>query len=364
MNLRFCLSLLTAVTLLCACGQPAAPPGVKIGKPYVIDGKTYYPSYDPSYDKMGSASWYGPGFHGKRTANGEVYNQNDLTAAHPTLPMPSLVRVTNLENGKSLIVRVNDRGPFKRNRIIDLSKKSAQKLGVTSTARVRVQFLKEETESYIASLKDSGRHGDMVAMNDAAEKVKEDSIIASTEPSEQIVESTESTSHAGQTIDAAAPVLSVASSDAPASAKPRQPLLISEAVAAEPTAGGTKPVELIDAGPEKQIFQNDIATPVSQPKPVEKPVAKKYAPPAPAKSAGGYLIQAGAFASETNAEKLRQRISAMNMAVAVDYIDMNGKQWWRVRAGPYADKAEADRALEKCAQAACRKRASCSRKRW
>ncbi|MBO6783539.1 MAG: septal ring lytic transglycosylase RlpA family protein, partial [Alphaproteobacteria bacterium] len=101
----------------------------KIGDPYQIKGVWYYPAEDYQYSETGIASWYGPNFHGKKTANGETYNQNDLTAAHRTLPMPSAVRVTNLENGRSLVVRINDRGPFARGRIIDMSRRGAQLLG-------------------------------------------------------------------------------------------------------------------------------------------------------------------------------------------------------------------------------------------
>src|SRR3989344_6905312 len=96
----------------------------KVGSPYQINNIKYHPKEIDSYDETGFASWYGPGFHGNKTANGEIFNQRRLTAAHNTLPLPSLVQVTNLENNKSIIVRVNDRGPFaknKKNRIIDLS---------------------------------------------------------------------------------------------------------------------------------------------------------------------------------------------------------------------------------------------------
>lgn len=112
-----------------------------MGNPYRVANTWYYPKEDPSYDRTGVASWYGPGFHGKRTANGEIYNMNDLTAAHTTLPMPSYVRVTNLDNGRSMVLRVNDRGPFAKNRIIDVSRRAAQLLGFEhqGTARVRVQ---------------------------------------------------------------------------------------------------------------------------------------------------------------------------------------------------------------------------------
>lgn len=120
---------------------PAVPPGVKIGRPYTVFGRTYHPSDDRDYDEKGIASWYGPDFHGRSTANGEIYNQDDLTAAHRTLPMPSWVEVTNLDNGRKLTVRINDRGPFADRRIIDLSRRSAQLLGVyrPGLARVRVR---------------------------------------------------------------------------------------------------------------------------------------------------------------------------------------------------------------------------------
>jgi rare lipoprotein A len=115
----------------------------KVGAPYQIDNIWYYPAEQPDYDETGIASWYGPTFYGKHTANGEMYDGNALTAAHRTLPMPVNVRVTNLENGKSIIVRVNDRGPYARGRIIDLSKHAAELLDVvqTGTARVRVTFV-------------------------------------------------------------------------------------------------------------------------------------------------------------------------------------------------------------------------------
>jgi hypothetical protein len=103
---------------------------VKIGKPYQVAGITYYPADEREYREEGVASWYGPGFHAGSTANGERYDQDDLTAAHRTLPMPSWVEVENLDNGRKLTVRINDRGPFARGRIIDLSRKAAQLLGV------------------------------------------------------------------------------------------------------------------------------------------------------------------------------------------------------------------------------------------
>ncbi|MEQ1868252.1 MAG: septal ring lytic transglycosylase RlpA family protein, partial [Micropepsaceae bacterium] len=114
----------------------------KVGTPYQIAGVWYYPKEDPFYDETGVASWYGEDFHGKATANGERYDMDAFTAAHRTLPMPTIVRVTNLENGRSIKLRVNDRGPYARGRIIDVSNRAAKLLGFSNkgTARVRVQF--------------------------------------------------------------------------------------------------------------------------------------------------------------------------------------------------------------------------------
>ncbi|WP_428977111.1 septal ring lytic transglycosylase RlpA family protein [Breoghania corrubedonensis] len=114
-----------------------------VGKPYKIAGKWYRPDLDTDYDKVGLASWYGPTFHGRMTANGEIFDKNALTAAHPTMPLPSYARVTNLKNGRSMIVRVNDRGPFHGNRVIDLSSRVADMLDFKSkgTAKVRVQYV-------------------------------------------------------------------------------------------------------------------------------------------------------------------------------------------------------------------------------
>ena len=115
----------------------------KVGKPYKILGRWYTPKHQPHYDKIGIASWYGKQFHGKKTANGEIFDMNNLTAAHPTLPIPSYVRVTNLSNRRTLILRVNDRGPYAHGRVMDLSRKAAELLDTEAkgTARVRVQYI-------------------------------------------------------------------------------------------------------------------------------------------------------------------------------------------------------------------------------
>ena len=114
-----------------------------VGKPYKVKGKWYKPKEEPNYAKVGGASWYGDAFHGRLTANGEIYDMTHLTAAHPTMPLPSYARVTNQKNGSSVVVRVNDRGPFAHGRIIDLSKRAAEMLDYkhAGVAKVKVEYL-------------------------------------------------------------------------------------------------------------------------------------------------------------------------------------------------------------------------------
>jgi rare lipoprotein A len=128
-----------------AFGEPVPKGGgtYRVGKPYTVGGRVYVPEEDVNYREEGLASWYGDDFHGRQTANGEVFDMGSLTAAHPTLPMPCYARVTNLGNGKSLIVRVNDRGPYHGSRLIDVSNKAAELLEFkgNGVARVRVEYV-------------------------------------------------------------------------------------------------------------------------------------------------------------------------------------------------------------------------------
>jgi rare lipoprotein A len=154
----------------------------QLGKPYKVRGKVYYPKEDKDYKKTGLASWYGDAFHGRLTANGEVYDMTHLTAAHPTMPLPSYARVTNVENGSSVVVRVNDRGPYAHNRLIDLSKRAAEMLDYArnGTAKVKVEYIGraplhgQDDEFLMASYRPGNRapdpsdglpEGVMIAMN-------------------------------------------------------------------------------------------------------------------------------------------------------------------------------------------------------
>lgn len=135
-----------------------------VGKPYNVAGLRFTPRADPNYDRKGVASWYGKQFHRRMTSNGEWFDMNQLTAAHTTMPLPSYAKVTNLENGREIIVRVNDRGPFVGNRIIDMSKRSAEAIGFKDqgTAKVRVQYIGPAPNN------DTGSH--LMAMNEELER--------------------------------------------------------------------------------------------------------------------------------------------------------------------------------------------------
>jgi rare lipoprotein A len=395
---------------LAACqSEPPPPKGVKIGKPYVIDGKTYIPSHNPDYDKTGEGSWYGPGFHGKRTANGERFNQDDLTAAHPTLPMPSLVRVTNLKNNKTAVVRINDRGPFKKSRIIDLSKGSAERIGLHSTMPVRVQYLRAETEAYLAAL-EAGDVTDMFAYNESLER-GEDMLLAkykgsapstpsaptmsenefaqaptTDDTSVQVVQvaslDTPRASTASSEVQNVAPLSSVDSKDLRAPARSANPI-VSEVWADDNVSLPTPPTDKGNQVSDTIVVEKDDIVadvvmehgasssktaqvtseekyimplptqhtpktstqvakqqvPAKQPTVVTKQSAALLAPAAG--KASGLIVQAGSYSSEANARALAKKLGK----ASVDKIDVKGKSWWRVHAGPFTNQAEAEKAL-------------------
>jgi rare lipoprotein A len=282
---------LTVLLAACASERPSEEPAVtvppnagvyKIGQPYQIEGTWYYPKEQPDYDETGIASWYGPTFYGHHTANGEVYTAGDLTAAHRTLPMPVNVRVTNLENGRSIVVRVNDRGPFAKGRIIDLSERAAELLGYKQqgTARVRVTFVSR------ADL-DGGRPPPDETPPEIASAVP-------AAPAQQVV-----TTPLEPVPGAAVVPPPVTNTDLP---RPRIPNPDS-AVATEPTGVVTK-----------------VAVP----------------------AATHLYVQAGAFSSYQNAERLRARLGG---GLQISSVVQNGRTLYRVRLGPFDDVGEADSAL-------------------
>ena len=271
-----------------------AEPGFKIGQPYQIQGVWYYPAENYQFDETGIASWYGAQFHGRRTANGEVYDMNSLTAAHRTLPMPSFVRVTNLENGRSLILKVNDRGPFARGRIIDISRRGAQLLGFhsTGTARVRVQIMADKSRALAARMRSRLQLAD-VGTPITVERLPKPKV------------KTENL--------APPPGAAVASGVAGPSA--------ADEIRQNP------PVQVRPEGTETASAPPGIVT--------LKPVRTT-----------NLFIQAGAFGRFENANKVRARLSPVG-PVKVSSVLINGRDLFRVRVGPLSSVAEADRMLER-----------------
>lgn len=259
----------------------------KIGNPYQVDGIWYYPKEDNSYDETGIASWYGEPFHGRKTANGAVYDMHQLTAAHKTLPLPTDVRVTNLENGRSIIVTVNDRGPFAHSRIIDLSYRSAQLLGMVEngTAKVRVQVINSDTID-------------------------------------------------GNTVIA----------------KPNTPLNEKNAVAAAPqatiVADTLAPPPNVKAAPLPKIEplpapSPAVETQIASTAPYNGPTNVVTVAPV---AQSEIFIQAGAFVDYNNANILSARLSSLG-PTKVSQVLVNGQDFYRVRVGPVDNIAEADQLL-------------------
>lgn len=276
----------------------------KIGNPYVIDGQEYTPQENFEYVETGIASWYGPGFHGKNTANGEVFDSNELTAAHKTLQLPSLVRVTNLDNGRAVVLRVNDRGPYSRGRVIDVSSKAADLLGMKGrgTAKVRVETLPAESRRIAEDAK-AGKdtRGYEVALN-GNPRPADPSTPVTLYP--QTTAISVNTSTPEDTMQAAR-ISSV------------------EAVPLDPSV--TQPVQgHISA--DGRFMPN--ATVTQQPVPATSNI----------------YIQAGAFTDSSNAQRLSDKLTSFGSA-KVYTVNKGGQNFYRVRLGPYSSVDQADAAL-------------------
>lgn len=357
---KFFLSLgLCALLAACQTTTPlpsGAPRTVKLGKPYSVDGNMYYPKYDPHYSEEGIASWYGPGFHGKKTANGETYDQHAFTAAHKTLPMPSIVRVTNLKTGKSISVRITDRGPFKSGRIIDLSKGAAQALNIQGLEKVRVEYQKEDTEKLWASM-NIPPTDIAFARNDRAKPSASEIERASDQYDSQYAEVDIDESQ----ISSAAPIMSVSSANITnvhqsesskssgfglirsaeaATAPQNSPFGPPSAPLNEPPAGGDQDHQVIARIIEDE-HESTAAFEASQPKPGIAPRALD--PPIP-KTQTGYMVQAGAFSSSANANTIANKIRHFG-SVMVDHLPRGKTSLYRVRLGPFASKSEAEQRL-------------------
>lgn len=287
-------------------GQPVPKGGGKyrVGQPYEIAGVQYHPKEDPNYDRVGTASWYGELFHGRRTANGEIYDMDRLSAAHPTLPLPIYARVTNLNNGRSIIVRVNDRGPYAYDRIIDLSRRSAEVLGYRhkGTATVRVQYLRRAP----LNGDDSYEQRHLASQRWVR--------LASKKWREQVAV--------------------------------KGPI----AVSSVPAGARTPPVKRARVA----------ATPAALPPPKPKPESQPARSPEPAQPTVASLpfdkrlsIQAGSFKVKDNADRAISVLAGVGV-VDVAAIEVRGSTYFRVRVGPFADAAAAKAALARVTRAGYR----------
>lgn len=277
--------MIHAAKKISAQGEATDNGAYKIGNPYKINGLWYYPKVDYDYTETGIASWYGPNFHGKTTANGENFDQNLISAAHRTLPLPSLVRVTNLENGRSIRVRVNDRGPFAHGRIIDMSRRGAQLLGFQrkGTAKVRVEILAQESRQMALGIDGKGQS--------------------------QIA-------HASTDEDRP-----------PVTAAPRV------SVRSEPLGGEAAPATARQPAPRPIPVAAKTAAPPAE---VERTAVGPT----------NMYIQAGAFTDFDNANRLRARLAVLG-PTRVNQVALGEQTFFRVQIGPITDLAAADKMLER-----------------
>lgn len=270
---------------------------VKVGDPYSVGGVTYTPADIPDYDDVGYASWYGEELAGQPTANGEIFDPAGISAAHKTLPLPSYVEVTALDTGRTILVRVNDRGPMVGDRLIDLSRGAAEQLGLTdAVAAVRVRRTNPP----------------------AAERAQ----LRSGKPVPERIATPES-------------LLAILRSKARALPVPKTAVAAATPVAAQPAppiaSGKAKP------GDDRFVVEGSGTTkPAPKPVPAAKPATTVTKPAAPV--AGKYAVQVGAFSSETRANAA---------AKSVDGHVTKAGNLWRVRVGPFASDAEARDALGK-----------------
>jgi len=296
----------------------------KVGQPYQIDGVTYTPAVDYNYDETGIASWYGPNFTGKITANGELYDMNEVTAAHRTLPMPSLVRVTNLDNGRTIVVRLNDRGPYARGRILDMSRRGAQLLGYekTGTAKVRVQIMARESMILAAAAKQGQLTVDVAGLDNE---------------NPALPPGTPTYTRPGAPTATPLP-------PPPRYQPPPQQVAAAEAQA-EAQTGAPVPVA-VPMVSEKTLIQQDMPQQTVKGSDVggrflPAPVAtyQKVRPSA-------IYVQAGAFGVEENAQRLKAKLAGVGRT-DIYVANVDGKMFYRVRVGPVANVDQADELLNR-----------------
>jgi rare lipoprotein A len=300
-------------------GEPAPRGGghFKIGQPYEIHGQRFVPKEDPDYDRRGVASWYGELFHGRPTSNGEIFDMERLSAAHPTLPLPSYVKVRNLDNGLSAVLRVNDRGPFRKGRVIDLSKRAAEVLGFTraGTANVRVSYLRAASldgddgfERDYLSTRGYSQYAGTIGPDGTAEVV-----IAVTAPG--------------------------APKHPPLPERPQRGAVSDAQPVSEPVPIGT----VASPGPDwtRSAGVNSIQVDADITGAIGSSLAEKL---------DGPMIQAGLFKNPGNAQRAQQMLSGVGPVEIAPIMD-RGQTYYRVRVGPFLDGISAATALSDVADA-------------
>ncbi len=332
----------------------------KVGSSYSIDGKRYYPKESFNYSETGIASWYGPDFHGKDTANGERYNKYDLTAAHRTLQMPSIVRVTNLENGRSIKLRINDRGPFAKGRIIDLSKRGAELLQFKNqgTARVKVEVL--ELESRV--VKEAAQQGQKLNVQQAVEianRRRQNAIpsvqIANDQAQPNIYQVAEQGTNLNGSLSS--PNIPMMTGDPVRLAEPGT--LDNVANQAEPfqnmTATQKVEIERISAPDDGTLKRFETADALQFDTTPQESVTinsdQQYTESdveiMPVAQNTGLFIQAGAFRNHANAQALTSVLMKAYEDVKLSSTIIDGKQFYRVRIGPIQEISKADEILNR-----------------
>ncbi len=312
-------------------GQPVPKGGgvYHIGEPYQVSGNWYTPREEPTYDRIGRASWYGELFHGRRTANGEIYDMDRLSAAHPTLPLPVYAQVTNLANGRTIVVRINDRGPYARDRVIDLSRRSAELLGfrANGTTDVRVRYLRRAPLNGDDSYEQRFAASQSWARSQFAANVpakKNSAITLASAPVEDTLPA-ENPENIALPWKAAAPP----ESSAPIESAP------------DTAQVGWK------ASPR---WASLPASAAAGPASVDRPVGLGSSPARSRTQSQGILVQAGSFKTKDNADRATTVLGGI-APVDVAPVEIGGEVYFRVRVGPFADENAAQSALSQVTKA-------------
>ena len=307
-------------------GYHRGQPSYKVGAAYQINGVWYHPRVDYDYDETGLASWYGEAFDGQATANGEIYNLNELSAAHKTLPLPSVVEVTNQRNGRSLRLRVNDRGPYVEGRIIDVSRRASQLLGfeTAGTTPVRVRILKDESIQ-VAQAAMRGETGHVLLAEAARSAPAEPRSARQAPPPVPVA------------TPAPPPVVAAASTPVPDTPPPLRPA---------PSSPEPRSIVVAASTPIPDAPQPSTGLRHPWPALISQAHAETVHAPVMAAASGRIFVQAGAFAMPENAQRVRARIASLGNIQVVQTV-VNGTPLYRVRLGPVANPAEADRLLSK-----------------